>query len=138
MKVVYQTLLKERPIGNYIADMYLLDELGLKVGHDRRTQNSAWQICEAIEAVFISKVIADLKNAAFIGIMIDESMFIDLTEYLIVFAIYVKAGELHSRFLQLKFLHDQSAEGVFQGLLSVLGEFGVQISRILGSHLMVR
>ena len=52
--------------------------------------------------MFISKVIADLKNAAFIGIMIDESMFIDLIEYLIVFAMYVKAGELHSRFLKLK------------------------------------
>ena len=132
MKVVYQTLLKERPIGDYIADMYLLEELGLKVGHRRRTQNSAWQICEAIEAVFISKVIADLKNAAFIGIMIDESMFIDLTEYLIVFAMYVKAGELHSRFIKLKCLHDQSSEGVFQGLLSVLGEFGVEISKIVG------
>ena len=32
MKVVYQTLLKERTIGDYIADMYLLDELGLKAG----------------------------------------------------------------------------------------------------------
>ena len=47
--------------------------------------------------MFIYKVIAGLKNAAFIGIMIDESMFIDLMEYLIVFAMYVKARELHSR-----------------------------------------
>ena len=59
-------------------------------------------------------------------------MFIDLTEHLIAFAIYVKAGEPDSRFLKLKCLHDQSAEGVFQGLLSELGEFGVEISKIVG------
>ena len=41
MKVVCQTLLKERTIGDYIADMYLLDELGLKTGDHIRTQNSA-------------------------------------------------------------------------------------------------
>ena len=45
---------------------------------------------------------------------------------------YVTAGELHSRFLKLKCLHDQSTEGVFQGLLSVLREFGVEISKIVG------
>ena len=54
-------------------------------------------------------------------------MFIDLMEFLIVFAMYVKAGELHSWFLKLKCLYDKSAEGVFQGLLSVLGEFGVEV-----------
>ena len=40
MKVVYQNLLKERTIGNYIAYMYLLDELGLKDGDHIGTQNS--------------------------------------------------------------------------------------------------
>ena len=75
----------------YIADMYPLDELGLKVGHQRRTQKSAWQICEAIQAVFIPKVIADLKNAAFIGIVIDKSMFIDLTDFFDCFC-YVCEG----------------------------------------------
>ena len=66
--------------------------------------------------MFIAKVIADLKNAAFIGIMIDKSMFINLAEYVIVFAMYVKAGELHSRILKLKCLHDQNAEGVVEFL----------------------
>ena len=40
-KVAYQTLLQERPIGDYIAEMYLLAELGLKVGNHRRTYTSA-------------------------------------------------------------------------------------------------
>ena len=128
-------MLKERPIGDYIADMYLLDELGLKFGNHRRTQTSAWQICQASEAVFILKAIADLKNAAFIGIVMGESMFIHLTECLVVFGMYVKAGELHSRFMKLKCLHDQIAEEVFQGLLLVLGESRFQKS--LGSRLMV-
>ena len=64
--------------------------------------------------------------------MIDESMFIDLTEYLVVFAMYVKAGELHCRFLKLKCLHNQSAEGVFQGLLLVLEEFRIEVSKVVG------
>ena len=42
MKVVCQTLQKARHIGDYIADMYLLDELGLKFGNHRRIQTSAW------------------------------------------------------------------------------------------------
>ena len=84
-------------------------------------------ISGAIGAVFISKVIYNLKNAAFNGIMIDESMFIDLTKYLVFFDMHVKAGEPHSSFLKLNCLHDQNAEGVFHGLLLVLGKFGFEV-----------
>lgn len=48
------------------------------MGTTKNTDLSVGRFGEAIEAVFISKVIPNLKNAAFIGIMIDESMFIDL------------------------------------------------------------
>ena len=87
IKVVYQTFLKERPIGEYAIDMHLLYKLGLKVGNYRRTKTLARQICEVIEAMFISKVNVDLKNAAFTRIMISESMFIDLIEHVIDLAI---------------------------------------------------
>ena len=56
-------------------------------------------------------------ECSFFGIMIYKSLFIDLTEYLIVFAMCLKAGGLHSSFPRLKCLHDQIADGVFQGLL---------------------
>lgn len=70
--------------------------------------------------------------------MIDKSPFIALTECLIVFAMYVKAGGFRPSFPKLKCLHDQIAEGVFQVLLSVLGEFGIEVQESLGSRLVVR
>ena len=57
MKVVYQTLLKERPIGDYIADMYLLDELDLKVGKHRRNKNSAWRCARPLRQCSFPKLL---------------------------------------------------------------------------------
>ena len=98
----------------------------------RLNDTSAWLMAESIQAVLDEKLVARLQMSPVISVVVDNSDLVDNNEYMAVSVIILEQGRACVEFLNLKKVVDATASGLFSALCSVIGTYGVPLSKVYG------
>lgn len=126
---------KYRSLIHFLQNLGVEDAKSLKKsGNAQYTSPKIFnQLLDALNAVSIQVLKAAISNSPFVGIGIDESTDLSQEKHIAVVVRYVSVeGQVVTTFLKLEAIKDGKAQSLFDATASVLLQFGVPFSKVVG------
>ena len=92
----------------------------LTATHERRHNHGAAAATAAFSAQLTKLQLADILESPLIGIAGDESTDVSVTEQLVLYIYYIKAGLVHAEYFELKDLHGATAQDIKAAIIESL------------------